>query len=176
MNEECPPDPLRKPLMINRPTTTILLLLFFSPAAPVPTRPLESHLPQKTLQVLLEGEDPVMAELFGRELQDMAAKTGASISLIGKDATPYDLRILLTSGVGSKTASCTGSCSNTGTCTDSTSSVSCSATSCSVTITIYFASAAVLKPDGSLQSADAGVGITRVEARKLLARKLVSRL
>jgi hypothetical protein len=159
--------------MINRLTTAILLLLFFSPA---PTRPPESHHPQKTLQVLIEGEDPVMAELFGRELQDMAAKAGTSISLIGKEAKPYDLRILLTSNVGSKSASCRGSCSTSGTCSDTTSSVSCYATSCYVTLTVYFTSAVVLKPDGYLQYADGGVGITREEARRLLARKLVSRL
>jgi hypothetical protein len=162
--------------MINRLTTAILLLLFISPATPAPTRLLEPHHPQKTLQVLIEGEDPVMAELFGRELQDMAAKAGTSISLIGKEAKPFDLRILLTSNVGSKSASCTGSCSTSGTCSDTTSSVSCYATSCSVTLTVYFSSAVVLKQDGSLQSADAGVGITREEARRLLARKLVSRL
>jgi hypothetical protein len=162
--------------MINRLWTASLLLLFFPPAAPAPTRLPESHHPQKMLQVLVEGEDPVIVELFGKEFQDMAAKIGTSIKLLGKEATPYDLHILLTSGVGSKTDSCTGSCSTTGTCTDTTSSVSCSATSCSVTITIYFTSAVVLKQDGKLQSADAGVGLTREEARRLLARKLVSRL
>jgi hypothetical protein len=162
--------------MISRLTTAILLLLFLAPAAPAPTRPPEPHLPQKTLQVMVEGEDPVMAELFGRELQDMAAKIGASINLIGNEAKPYDLRILLTSSVGSKFASCTGSCSTTGTCADTASSVSCSATSCSVTLTIYFTSAVALKADGSMQSADSGVGITREEARRLLARKMISRL
>jgi hypothetical protein len=162
--------------MINRLWVAILLVLFVSPAAPAPTRPPESHHPQKTLRVLVEGEDPVIVELFGKEFQDIAAKIGTSINLIGKEATPYDLRILLTSSVGSKTDSCTGSCSTTGTCTDAASSVSCSATSCSVTITIYFTSAVMLRPDGNLQSADAGVGLTRVEARRLLARKLVSRL
>jgi hypothetical protein len=162
--------------MINRLWVVILWILFFSPAAPAPTRPPESHHPQKTLQIVVEGEDPVIVELFSKEFQDMAAKIGMSIKFIGKEAAPYNLRILLTSGVGSKTDSCTGSCSTTGTCTNSTSSVSCSATSCSVTVTIYFTSAVVLKPDGNLQSADAGVGLTRTEARRLLARKLVSRL
>jgi hypothetical protein len=160
--------------MINRLTTAVLLLLFFAPAAPAPTRPPESHLPQKTLQVLVEGEDPVMVELFGRELQDMATKTGTSISLIGKEAKLYDLRILLTSSVGSKTDSCRGSTS--GSCRRAGSSSSCRCRSCSVTITTYFASAVALKPDGSLQSADAGVGISREEARRLLARKMISKL
>jgi hypothetical protein len=158
--------------MINRLTTAILLLLLFSPAAP--TRPPESRHSQKTLQVLIEGEDPVMVELFGRELQDMAAKAGTSISLIGKEVKPYDLRILLTSNVGSMSDSCRGSCSTSGTCRRS--SVSCSCRRCSVTITTYFTSAVVLRPDGNLQSADGGVGLSREEARKLLARKLVSRL
>jgi hypothetical protein len=162
--------------MIKRLWIASLLLLFYSPAAPAPNQPPRSHHPQKTLQVLVEGEDPVMVELFGRELQDIAGKAGTSISLIGKEARPYDLRILLTSNVGSKTGSCTGSCSTTGTCTDTTSSVSCHATSCSVTITIYFTSAVALTQDGNLQSADTGVGLTREEARRLLARKLVSRL
>jgi hypothetical protein len=160
--------------MINRLWVASLLLLFFSPVAPAPTRPLESHPPQKTLQVLVEGEDPVMVELFGKEFQDMAAKAGTSIGLLGKEARPYDLRILLTSNVGRMSDSCRGSCSTRGTC--KRSSVSCSCRRCSVTITTYFTSAVVLKPDGNLQSADAGVGITREEARGLLARKLVSRL
>jgi hypothetical protein len=160
--------------MIIRLAAAILLLVFFSPAAPAPTRPSRPHLTQRTLQVLIEGEDPVMAELFGRELQDMAAKIGTAITLIEKESKQHDLRIILTSSVGSKTDSCTGSCSTTSTCTNT--SLSCSSRSCSVTITIYFTSAVVLKPDGTLQSADTGVGITRVEARKLLARKLISRL
>jgi hypothetical protein len=162
--------------MISRLAAAIVLLAFFSPTTPAPYRPLESHPPQKTFQVLIEGEDPVMAELFGKELQDMAAKIGISISLLEKEAKQHDLRIILASSVGSKTGSCDCSCSSRGSCTDIASSVSCSSTPCSITITLYFTSAAVLKSDGTLQSADIGVGITRVEARRLLARKLVSRL
>jgi hypothetical protein len=160
--------------MINRLWVAILFILFYSPEAPAPTRPSESHLPQKTLQVLVEGEDPVIVELFCKEFQDMAAKIGTSINFIGKEATTYDLRILLTSSVGSKTDSCRGSCSNTGRCRRS--SLSCSCSRCSITITTYFTSAVVLKQDGKLQSADAGVGLSRSEARSLLARKLVSNL
>jgi hypothetical protein len=164
--------------MINRLAAAILLFTFFLPAAPGPARPLRNHLPQKTLQVLIEGEDPVMVELFGKELQDIAAKIGTSIALIEKEAKPYDLRILLTSSVGSKTGTCNGSCSSFGTCGDATisSSCQCSSSPCRITITLYFTSAVVVKYDGNFQSADSGVGISREEARKLLARKLASRL
>ena len=154
-----------------RLAATFLLLIFTAQAATAPARRLETGFPQKTLEVLIEGEDPVMVELFGRELQALAA---TSINLIEKETKPYDLRIVLASNVGSKTGSCTGSCSNTSSCTQGSSSCSCS--SCSVTITLYFCSAVVIKSDGILLSADTGVGITRAEARSSLVRKLVSRL
>jgi len=160
--------------MHYRLAATLLLLIFSAPAALAPARRFETAIPQKTLDVLIEGEDPVMVELFGRELQSLAAMIRTSINLIEKETKPYDLRIVLASNAGSKTGSCTGSCSS-GSCSDGSSS-SCSCSSCSVTITLYFCSAVVLKADGILQSADTGVGITRAEARSSLVKKLISRL
>lgn len=158
--------------MVMRLAAVILLSLFSSPLATGPVLPFAS--PQKSLQVLIEGEDPVMLELFGTELQSLAASGGTSLKLIKTGEKPYDLRIFFTSGAGSKTDYCTGSCSTTGSCTHQT--VSCSCSSCSVTVTLYFNSAVMLKPDGTLQAADSGVGLSRAEARNLLVRKLVSRL
>jgi len=144
--------------MIKRLAAAILLSFFSSPVTTAPTLRIKSQFPQKSLQILIEGEDPVMLDLFGKE------------------AKQYDLRIFLSSGAGSKSDYCTGTCSTSGFCSDTTSSVSCSCNSCSVTVTLYFNSAVVLKPDGTLQSVESGVGVTRAEARTLIARKLISRL
>jgi hypothetical protein len=162
--------------MVKRLAAAILLSFFSSPITTAPALRIESHIPQKSLQILIEGEDPVMLELFGKELQSLAGRAGRSISLIKNGAKQYDLRIFFSSGVGSKSDYCTGTCSTSGFCSDTASSVSCSCNSCSVTVTLYFNSAVVLKPDGTLQSVESGVGITRAEARTLIARKLVSRL
>jgi hypothetical protein len=135
---------------------------------------LRTRTAQKTIQILIEGEDPVMVELFGKELQNLLTRSGTSVTLSDNKTKPYDFRIFFTSGVGSKTDSCTGSFSTTSTCPGATTSGSCS--SCHVTITLYFTSAVVLKPDGMVHSADTGMGIAPAEARNLLARKLLSRL
>jgi hypothetical protein len=162
--------------MVKRLAAAILLLVFSSPVTTAPTPRIESHFPQKSLQILIEGEDPVMIELFGKELQSLAGRAGRSVSLITKEAKQYDLRIFFSSGAGSKSGYCTRTCSTSGFCSDTTSSVSCSCNSCSVTVALYFSSAVVLKPDGTLQSVESGVGITRAEARTLIVRKLVSML
>jgi hypothetical protein len=162
--------------MVKRLAAAILLWVFSSPVTTAPTLRIESHFPQKPLEILIEGEDPVMLELFGKELQSLASRAGRSVSLLEKEAKRYDLRIFLSSGAGSKSDYCTGTCSTSGFCSDTTSSVTCSCNSCSVTVTLYFNSAVVLKPDGTLQSVESGVGVTRAEARTLIARKLISRL
>jgi hypothetical protein len=131
----------------------------------------QSASPSKTLRVFIE-EDFSTAQALRRELSDWSLRIGIPIIFVETDAEPYDLRILLASGVGSDSGSCSSPCSSSG------SDISCSSSSssCSVTITLYFASAVALTPDGKLQFTETGVGSAKRYAITPLARKLAKRL
>ena len=126
--------------------------------------------PSKSLRVFLE-EDFSTAQMLKRELTDWSGRIGIPIIFVEKDSEAYDLRILLTSDVGSDSGSCSTSCSPSG----SDCSGSCSS-SCSVTITLRFVSALALAPDGKLQFTETGVGSAKIYAITPLARKLAKRL
>jgi hypothetical protein len=125
----------------------------------------------KALRIFIE-EDFSTAQMLRRELTDWSGRIGIPIIFVEKDVEPYDLRILLTSGVGSDSGSCSSSCSSSG------SDISCSSSSssCSVTITLYFVSAVALAPDGKLQFTETGVGSAKRYAITSLGRKLAKRL
>jgi hypothetical protein len=129
----------------------------------------------KDLRIFLE-EDFSTAQMVKRELTDWSGRMGIHIVFVGKDVEPYDLRILLTSGEGSDTGSCSSYCS----CSSISTDISCSCTShstpCSVTITLHFVSALALAPDGKLQFTETGVGSAKISAITPLARKLAKRL
>jgi len=130
----------------------------------------------KELRIFIE-EDFSTAQMLKRELTDWSGRIGIPIIFVEKDVEPYDLRILLTSGVGSDSGSCSSSCS----CSSSPfCDISCSCTpsssSCSVTITLHFVSALALAPDGKLQFTETGVGSAKMSAITPLARKLAKRL
>jgi hypothetical protein len=118
-------------------------------------------------------EDFSTAQMLKRELTDWSGRIGIPIIFVEKDSEAYDLRILLTSGVGSKSDSCSDSCSPTG--SDCSPSARCS-TSCSVTITLHFVSALALTPDGKLRFTETGVGSAKLSSITPLARKLAKRL
>jgi hypothetical protein len=170
--------------MIARMIVTGLLALYLSSATslysagktPTPRttpahiqQPQPAH-PSKSLRIFIE-EDFSTAQILKRELTDWSGRIGIPIVFVEKDVEPYDLRILLTSGVGSDSDRCSSSCSPSGTdCSSSCSS------SCSVTITLYFVSALALAPDGKLQFTETGVGSAKISAITPLARKLAKRL
>jgi hypothetical protein len=167
--------------MISRMIVTGLVVLclssatsFFTagrtPTPPAPVQQPQPANPSKALRVFIE-EDFSTAQMLRRELSGWSGRIGIPIIFVEKDSEAYDLRILLTSGVGSDSNSCSSSCSPPG--TDCSSSCS---TSCSVTITLHFVSALALAPDGKLQFTETGVGSAKISAITPLARKLAKRL
>jgi hypothetical protein len=169
--------------MISRMIITGLLALYLSSAMSLysagktPTlRTTPAHIqqpqsanPSKGLRIFLE-EDFSTAQMLRRELADWSGRIGIPIIFVEKDSEAYDLRILLTSDVGSDSGSCSTSCSPSGIDCSSCSS------SCSVTITLRFVSALALAPDGKLQFTETGVGSAKRDAITPLARKLAKRL
>jgi hypothetical protein len=172
--------------MIARMIVTGLVALYLSSVpslysagrTPTPqTTPAHIQQPQsvnssKALRIFIE-EDFSTAQMLKRELTDWSGRIGIPIIFMEKDSEAYDLRILLTSGMGSDSNSCSTSCSPGG--PDCPLSASCSS-SCSVTITLHFVSALALAPDGKLQFTETGVGSARSSAITPLARKLAKRL
>jgi hypothetical protein len=168
--------------MTARMIITGLVALFLS-SIPLPysadkTRATPAHIqqpqsahPSKTLRVFIE-EDFSTAQMLRRELTEWSGRIAIPIFFVEKDVEPYDLRILLTSDVGSDSESCSTSCSPTG--ADCSFSSSCSS-SCRVSITHYFVSALALTPDGKLQFTETGVGSVKRFAITPLARKLAKR-
>jgi hypothetical protein len=172
--------------MIARMIVTGLVALYLSsvpslytagrtPAPPAHVQQPQSTHPTKSLRIFIE-EDFSTAQMLRRELTDWSGRIGIPIIFVEKDVEPYDLRILLTSGVGSDSGSCSSPCS----CSTAGSDISCSCTtsssSCSVTITLHFVSALALAPDGKLQFTETGVGSAKISAITPLARKLAKRL
>lgn len=168
--------------MISRMIVTGLVALYLSlhtagrtPAAPAQIQQPQPAHPSKSLRIFIE-EDFSTAQMLKRELTDWSFRIGIPIIFVEKDVDPYDLRMLLTSGVGSDSGSCTSPCS----CSTGGSDISCSCTTssspCSVTITLHFVSALALAPDGKLQFTETGVGSARISAITPLARKLAKRL
>lgn len=154
--------------MLSKLAAVMLSLVFISPTTQAPIQQPNFVPPQRKLHISIEGDFSV-AQLLRRELMERPRKTGISISFVEREK-PYDLRILLTSGVGSDSGSCTGSCS----ATDASCTVSSS--SCSVSVTINFVGAVGLTPEGKLQFTEAGLGSTREYAINRLTSKLVKRL
>src|SRR4030095_839055 len=117
----------------------------------------------KELRIFIE-EDFSTAQMLKRELTDWSGRIGIRIIFVEKDVEPYDLRILLTSGVGCGAGSCSSSCS----CSSAGAGISCSCTpsssSCNVTITLPFVSALALAPDGKLQFPENRVGSAKISA------------
>ena len=162
--------------MISRMIITGLVALYLSlyTAGGTPTRPAQVQQPQpanpsKSLRIFIE-EDFSTAQMLKRELKDWSVRIGIPIIFVEKGSEAYDLRILLTSDVGSDSGSCSTSCSPPGTDCSSCSS------SCSVTITLHFVSALALAPDGKLQFTETGVGSAKRDAITPLARKFIKRL
>jgi hypothetical protein len=139
---------------------------------PAHIQPPQPPHPSNSLRIFIE-EDFSTAQMLRRELEDWSGKIGIPIIFVEKDSEAYDLRILLTSDVGSDSDSCSSSCSPLG--PDCSISASCS-TSCRVTITLHFVSALALSPDGKLQFTETGVGSAKRYAITPLARKLAKRL
>jgi len=164
--------------MIARMIVTGLVALFLSSITliystgrtPARAQQPQSARPPKTFRIFIE-EDFSTAQMLRRELSDWADRIGMAIIFVEKDVEPYDLRILLASDVGSGSDSCFSSCSCSG-------DISCSpsSSSCSVTITLHFVSAAALTPDGKLQFTETGVGSAKTTSITPLARKLAKRL
>jgi hypothetical protein len=136
-----------------------------APATPAHILQPQSAHPSKTLRIFIE-EDFSAAQMLKKELTDWSGRIGTLIIFVEKDVEPYDLRILLTSDSGSGSGSCSGTC---------TGSECTSSTSCTATVTLYFASAVVLTPDGKLQFTETGVGSLKRFAITPLARKLAKR-
>jgi len=124
-------------------------------------QPQPAH-PSKALRIFLE-EDFSTAQMLKRELTDWSGRIGIPIIFVEKDVEAYDLRILLTSDVGSHSGSCRPAFAE-------------SLSTCDITITHYFVSALALAPDGKLQFAETGVGSAKTSAITPLARKLAERL
>lgn len=131
-------------------------------------QPQPAH-PSKSLRIFIE-EDFSTAQMLKRELTNWSVRMGIPIIFVEKNVEPYDLRILLTSDVGSDSQRCSSSCSPPGPDCSSCSS------SCSVTITLHFVSALALAPDGKLQFTETGVGSAKRFAITPLARKLAKRM
>jgi len=166
--------------MISRMIVTGLVVLYLSsapdlytagraPAAPAHVQQPQPEHPSKSPRIFIE-EDFSTAQMLKRELTDWSVRIGIPIIFVEKDSEAYDLRILLTSDVGSDSGSCSTSCSPPGTDCSSCSS------SCSVTITLHFVSALALAPDGKLQFTETGVGSAKRDSITPLARKLAKRL
>jgi hypothetical protein len=145
-----------------------------TPTTPAQIQQPQSANPSKSLRIFIE-EDFSTAQMLKRELTDWSARIGIPIIFVEKDIEPYDLRILLTSDVGSDSGSCSSSssCSPSG---DISCSCSSSSSSCSVTVTLHFVSALALTPAGKLQFTETGVGSAKRYAITPLARKLAKRL
>src|SRR5215470_10201235 len=161
--------------MIARMIVTGLVALYLSlyTAGRTPTPPAQIQQPQpahpsKSLRIFIE-EDFSTAQMLKSELTDWSVRIGIPIIFVEKDVEPYDLRILLTSGVGSDSGSCSSPCS----CSSSGTDIS---SSCSLTITLHFVSALALAPNGKLQFTETGVGSAKISAITPLARKLAKRL
>jgi len=122
----------------------------------------QSARPSKELRIFIE-EDFSSAQMLRRELTDWSGRIGIPIIFVAKDVGPYDLRILLTSDVGSRSDSCRPAFAE-------------SLSTCDITITHYFVSALALSPDGKLQFTETGVGSAKSSAITPLARKLAERL
>jgi hypothetical protein len=166
--------------MISRMIVTGLVVVYLSsapglytadrtPSAPPHVQQPQPAYPSKSLRIFIE-EDFSTAQMLKRELTDWSVRIGIPIIFVEKDSEAYDLRILLTSDVGSDSGSCSTSCSPPGTDCSSCSS------SCSVTITLHFVSALALAPDGKLLFAETGVGSAKRDSITPLARKLAKRL
>ena len=168
--------------MIARMIVTGLVALYLSsipshysagraPTSPAHVQQTQSANPAKSLRIFIE-EDFSTAQMLKSELTDWSVRIGIPIIFVEKDVEPYDLRILLTSGVGSDSGSCSSPCS----CSTLSTDLSCSCTTysapCSVTITLHFVSALALAPDGKLQFTETGVGSAKRDAITPLARKL----
>src|SRR5215510_15895607 len=126
--------------MISRMIVTGLAALYLSlytagrtPAPLAQTQQPQPAHPSKSLRIFIE-EDFSTAQMLKMELTDWSIRIGIPIIFVEKDVEPYDLRRLLTSGVGSDSGSCTSPCS----CSSLSTDISCSCTSysssCSVTI------------------------------------------
>jgi len=118
--------------------------------------------PSKELRIFME-EDFSSAQMLRRELTDWSGRIGIPIIFVEKDVGPYDLRILLTSDVGSRSDSCRPALAE-------------SLSKCDITITHYFVGASALTPEGKLQFTETGVGSAKSAAITTLARKLAERL
>jgi len=98
--------------MISRMIVTGLVALYLSlytsgrtPAAPAQTQQPQPTNPSKSLRIFIE-EDFSTAQMLKRELTDWSVRIGIPIIFVEKDSEAYDMRILLTSGVGSDSGSC----------------------------------------------------------------------
>jgi hypothetical protein len=118
--------------------------------------------PSKSLRIFIE-EDFSTAHMLRRDLTDWSGRIGIPIILVEKDIEPYDLRILLTSDVGSDSGLCRPAFSE-------------SLSRCRVSITLHFVVALALTPEGKLQFTETGVGSEKKSAITPLARKLAKRL
>jgi hypothetical protein len=115
-------------------------------------------------------EDFSFAQRLRSELADWANRIAVRITFVEKEAEPYDLRIILASDVGSGDGSCTSPCSSS--CPESPPISS----SCRITVTLHFVSAAALTPDGKLLFTETGIGNAERSAMTPLARKLAKRI
>jgi hypothetical protein len=152
-----------------------ITLIYSASRTPARTQRPQSANSSKELRIFIE-EDFSTAQMLKRELTDWSGRIGIPIVFVEKGVEPYDLRILLTSGVGSDSGSCSSPCSSSSSCTDISCSCTSHSSSCSVTITLHFVSALALAPDGKLQFTEIGVGSEKTYAITPLARKLAKRL
>jgi hypothetical protein len=136
-------------------------------------QPQSAH-PPGVLRIFIEG-DFSTAQRLRRELTDWARRIGTPVIFAEKDVEPYDLRILLTSDVGSGSGECSSSYSYLS-CSSCSPPCTISSSPCSVTVTLHFVSALALTPGGRLQFTETGVGDAREAAITPLARKLAKRL
>lgn len=164
--------------MIVRMTVTGLVALFLLSIPPVYSadrepalqsgrRPAPVHLQQppsadssKALRIFIENNIST-AQMLKRELKVWSGRIG--IPIIFVENAPYDLRIILASGSGVDSGTCSPPFAKS------------AAATCEVTIKLYFVSAAALTPDGKLQFTEIGVGNARRIAVTPLARKLAKR-
>jgi hypothetical protein len=134
-----------------------------TPSAPAHVQQPQPAHPSKSPRIFIE-EDFSTAQMLRRELTDWSGIIGIPIIFVEKDTEAYDLRILLTSGVGSDSDSCNPPFAPG------------ASSSCRVTITLHFVSALALAPDGKLQFTETGVGSAKISSITPLARKLAKRL
>lgn len=119
--------------MVLKFVALILSLLFVSPQIHAPIEQPKIVASEDTLNIFIEGASSTFQPLI-EDLTKNFAKIGISVNFIDKDVKPYDWRIILTSDTGSGSGSCTVDIS-----------------SCSASVSIFFASAVVLTPEGKLQ-------------------------